>query len=71
MTALATGARTASTLRLPGRPLLTRHAVYLLSRNQEYPAERARRELDFAPEVGFAEGIARAVEWLQRRRTGR
>lgn len=56
------------TLRLPGRPPLTRHAVYLLSRNQEYPAERARREFGFAPEVGFAEGVARAVEWLQRER---
>ncbi|MGA2722775.1 MAG: NAD-dependent epimerase/dehydratase family protein [Bryobacteraceae bacterium] len=58
------------TLRLPGRPLLTRHAVYLLSRNQEYPAERARRELGFAPEIGFAEGVARAVEWLQREWAG-
>jgi nucleoside-diphosphate-sugar epimerase len=57
-------------LHLPGRPLLTRHAVYLLSRNQEYPAERARREFGFAPEVGFAEGVARAVEWLERERAG-
>jgi nucleoside-diphosphate-sugar epimerase len=54
------------TFHLPGRPLLTRHAVYLLSRNQEYPADRARRELGFAPEVGFAEGVSRAVEWLRR-----
>jgi len=53
-------------LHLPGRPLLTRHAVYLLSRNQEYPVERARREFGFAPEIGFAEGMARAVEWLRR-----
>ena len=57
-------------LRLPGRPLLTRHAVYLFSRNQEYPAGRARRELGFAPEVGFAEGIARSAEWLRRERAG-
>jgi nucleoside-diphosphate-sugar epimerase len=57
-------------LRLPGRPLLTRHAVYLLSRNQEYPAERARREFGFTPKVGFAEGVARAVEWLERERAG-
>lgn len=57
-------------LHLPGRPPLTRHAVYLLSRNQEYPAGRARRELGFAPEVGFEEGIARAAEWLERERSG-
>ncbi len=54
------------TLRLPGRPLLTRHAVYLLSRNQEYPIDRASRELGFTPEISFAEGIALAVDWLQR-----
>ena len=52
-------------LRVPGRPLLTRHAVYLLSRSQEYPIERARREFGFAPEVGFAEGMRRTVEWLR------
>lgn len=58
------------TLRLPGRPLLTRHAVYLLSRNQEYPVGRARRDLGFAPEVGFAEGLARAVAWLRQQQAG-
>ena len=57
-------------LHLPGRPLLTRHAVYLFSRNQEYPIERARRDLDFSPQVGFAEGIARAVEWLHHEQAG-
>jgi nucleoside-diphosphate-sugar epimerase len=52
-------------LRVPGRPLLTRHAVYLLSRSQEYPIDRAKREFGFAPEVGFAEGVRRTVEWLR------
>jgi nucleoside-diphosphate-sugar epimerase len=52
-------------LRVPGRPLLTRHAVYLLSRSQEYPIDRAKREFGFAPEVGFAEGIRCTVEWLR------
>lgn len=47
------------------RPLLTRHAVYLLSRNQEYPAERARREFGFSPAVSFEEGMRRTVEWLK------
>jgi len=50
-------------LRIPGRPLLTRHAVLLLSRNQEFPTERARREFGFAPAVGFEEGMRRAVAW--------
>jgi nucleoside-diphosphate-sugar epimerase len=26
--------------------------------------------LGFAPEIGFAEGVARAVEWLQREWAG-
>jgi oxidoreductase len=50
---------------LPGRPMLTRHAVYLLGRDQEYPADKARAELGFRPRVSFAEGIARSVEWMK------
>lgn len=56
-------------LRVPGRPLLTRHAVYLLSRNQEYPAERARREFGFSPRISFEEGMERTVSWLKRETT--
>ncbi len=52
-------------LRIPGRPLLTRHAVCLLARDQEYPNERARRELGFRAAVGFDEGMARTVSWLR------
>ena len=51
-------------LRAPGRPLLTRHAVYLLARNQEYPADSVRRDFGFRPAVPFAEGVARTIEWL-------
>jgi nucleoside-diphosphate-sugar epimerase len=50
----------------PIRPVLTRHAVYLLSRNQEYPAGRAKRDFGFAPAVSFEEGIARTIGWLKR-----
>ena len=52
-------------LRLPGRPLLTRNAVYLLCRNQEYPIEAARRDLGFSPAVSFDEGVAQTVNWLR------
>lgn len=51
--------------RLPGRPLLTRHAVRLLGMDQEFPADRARAELGFVPRVGFAEGMARSVAWVR------
>jgi nucleoside-diphosphate-sugar epimerase len=52
-------------LKLDGRPLLTRHAVYLLARDQEYPAARAREDFGFAPQVSFAEGMARSAEWVR------
>jgi nucleoside-diphosphate-sugar epimerase len=54
-------------LKLAGRPLLTRHAVYLLARDQEYPAARAREDFGFAPQVSFAEGMARSAEWVRSR----
>jgi nucleoside-diphosphate-sugar epimerase len=53
------------TLRLSGRPLLTRHAVYLLGTDQEYPTGKARRVLRFSPKVGLEEGIERSAAWLQ------
>ncbi|HEX6497091.1 MAG TPA: NAD-dependent epimerase/dehydratase family protein [Acidobacteriaceae bacterium] len=52
-------------LRLPGRPLLTRHAVHLLGQDQEFPAVRAREEFGFAPQVSFADGIARSAVWVR------
>lgn len=55
-------------LPLPGRPLLTRHAVYLLGRDQEFPAARARQDFGFVPHVSFAEGIARSVAWLEKKK---
>ena len=54
-----------ATLPLPGRPLLTRHAVHLLGQDQEFPAPRAREDFGFAPQVSFAEGMARSAEWVR------
>ena len=54
---------------LPGRPLLTRHAVYLLGRDQEFPCDKARAEFGFTSRVSFAEGIAESAAWVKR--TGR
>jgi len=51
-------------LGVPGRPLLTRHAVLLLARDQEFPIERARQEFGFRPAVSFEEGMRRSVEWV-------
>lgn len=50
---------------LHGRPTLTRHAVYLLGRDQEFPVEKARADFGFASRISLAEGIARSVAWLK------
>jgi nucleoside-diphosphate-sugar epimerase len=52
-------------LKLSARPLLTRHAVYLLGRDQEFPATRAREDFGFAPRVPLAEGIERSAAWVR------
>jgi nucleoside-diphosphate-sugar epimerase len=52
-------------LRLAGNPLLTRHGVLLLSRNQEYPIDKAQRDFGFAREISFPEGIARSATWVK------
>jgi nucleoside-diphosphate-sugar epimerase len=55
-------------LHLGGRPLLTRHAVYLLGTDQEFPIDQARRDFAFDPGVSLEEGIDRSVRWLQNKR---
>ncbi len=52
-------------LGIPGKPLLTRHAVYLLGRDQEFPNRKARNAFGFVPTVGIEEGISRSVRWLR------
>ena len=52
-------------LGLGGRPLLTRHAVLLLGRNQEFPIARARAEFGYAPGISVSEGVRRSVAWLR------
>lgn len=51
-------------LGLGGRPLLTKHAVYLLGRDQEFPIGKARKGFGFDPKISLEEGISRSVAWL-------
>lgn len=51
-------------LGLRGRPLLTRHAVYLLGRNQEFPIAKAISAFGFTPGISLEEGLRRSVAWL-------
>lgn len=50
---------------LPGRPMLTRHAVALLGKDQEFPSDKARSNLGNYSRVSFGEGVARSVAWLK------
>ena len=59
---------------LPGlgnRPLLTRHAVVLLGRDQEFPIARAKADFGFLPAVPLREGLVRSAEWLRSQGTWR
>ena len=52
-------------LPLPGRPLLTRHAVLLLARDQEFPITRAQNDFAYSPAISFKEGMTRTIDWAR------
>ncbi len=52
-------------LSLRARPLLTRHAVLLLARHQEFPIGKAREHFGFSPAIPLDEGLRRSVTWLR------
>ena len=49
-------------LRLRGQPPLTRHAVALLCCDCTLRADKARRELGYAPQIGVEEGLRQLAE---------
>ena len=51
-------------VRAKSRPLVTRHAVYVLGRDQSYGIARAVAELGFTSRVSFAEGMQQTIAWL-------
>ncbi len=55
----------AGLIRTENRPLLTRTAVELLGTDQNFPIDKARRELGYEPQVGFEEGMDRVAAWLR------
>jgi nucleoside-diphosphate-sugar epimerase len=68
--ALALGAASEAActmLRLKSRPLVTRHAVQILGRDQCYGIDRAMKDLGFRSRVSFEEGMRRTVSWLRER----
>jgi nucleoside-diphosphate-sugar epimerase len=44
-------------------PLVTRYSVWLIGRRCFFSAEKARKELNWQPTVGYDEGIRLSVQW--------
>jgi nucleoside-diphosphate-sugar epimerase len=59
--------KTYSTLRIKGRPLLTRMAAELFGTHQGFSINKARQELGYEPEVEFDEGMRRVEVWLRQK----
>ena len=47
-----------------GKPMLTRHAVLLMSRDAAFPIDRAKRDFGFRSKIGFEEAVRRSAEWV-------
>jgi nucleoside-diphosphate-sugar epimerase len=52
-------------LKMEQRPLLTRHVVLLLCRDQAYKVERLLSEIGPFPMTGIQNGLMRTIEWLR------
>ncbi|MFA5892037.1 MAG: NAD-dependent epimerase/dehydratase family protein [Actinomycetota bacterium] len=64
--AIAAGMETAwGAFSIRSRPPLTRHAIAILGTEQEFPTQRARRDLEWAPLIDFDQSIARSAEWCR------
>lgn len=55
-------------LRADSRPLISRHAVLLFSKDQGYISSKAVRDFGFRPNTGLSEGIRLSVAWLDSQR---
>jgi len=46
-------------------PLLSRQAVHVLGRNQDFSNRKARELLGWKPRIGYADGLEATLAWLQ------
>ena len=53
------------TTRLSTPPLLSRQAVHVLGRNQDFSNRKARELLDWHPRVDYASGLETTLVWLK------
>ncbi len=50
--------------RIRNRPILTRHAAYLLFKNQDFPIQKAQQDFNFQSRTSFSEGMKKTIAWL-------
>ena len=50
-------------LRLSARPLLTRHAVYLIAVDQAYQIKQAKADFGFRSTVSFPQAMQKTIDW--------
>jgi nucleoside-diphosphate-sugar epimerase len=53
------------TTRLTARPLLSRQAVQVMGRDQDFSNTKAREILGWEPRVDYESGLAATVAWLR------
>lgn len=53
------------TARVQTRPLLSRQAVQVLGRSQDFSNDKAREVLGWAPRVSYRDGLAATIKWLR------
>ena len=53
------------TTKLTTQPLLSRQAVHVLGRNQDFSNQKARDVLGWEPRVDYAAGLAATLDWLK------
>ncbi len=53
------------TTRLSTPPLLSRQAVHVMGRNQDFSNRKARELLGWEPRIGYAAGLEATLAWLQ------
>jgi nucleoside-diphosphate-sugar epimerase len=54
-----------TTTRLTARPLLSRQAVHVLGRDQDFSNRKAREVLGWEPRVSYAAGLEATLAWLR------
>ena len=52
-------------LRIKKRPLITRHMVYMFTRDQGYSIDKIKNDLGYSPEISYEEGIKRTAQWYR------